>query len=157
MACDLVEVARQLLLSQVFRGPYRSRPGGRRDWRVLVTDSSTREVLQSLLTVDQVLAENIVRIDNIEDTERLPVDSSAIYLLSSRRGQEEVLLGLRREFLGELPARLFSAEVLVAGARDRVLEERGREARGGWRQYLAQVVLPAAGFVPSVKYLHEMD
>ena len=104
MACDLVEVARQLLLSQVFRGPYRSRPGGRRDWRVLVTDSRTREVLQSLLTVDQVLAENIVRIDNIEDTERLPVDSSAIYLLSSRRGQEEVMLGLRRHFVPSLRA-----------------------------------------------------
>ena len=148
-----MEVARQLLLGQVFRGPYRSRPGGRRDWRVLVTDTGTREVLQALITVDQVMAENIVRIDNIEDRERVPVDSSAIYLLSSSRGQEELLRGLRREFLGELPARLFSAEVLVAGARDRVLEERAREARGCCLQYLAQVGVPETGRVASAKYL----
>ena len=108
---DLLDIQRSNLLSGVFRGEYRRRPGGRMDWRVLVLDSISMVTLQNLFTWDQIISENIVRVDNIEDEERTPINFPAIYLLSSERGQAAVLRGLRKEFRGDKAAELFTQEL----------------------------------------------
>ena len=108
---DLLELQRSNLLSHVFRGEYRRRPGGRTDWRVLVIDKVTKVTIDNLFTWDQILSENIVGIENIEDEERTPTNFPAIYLLSSECGQAAVLRGLRKEFRGDRAAKLFTQEL----------------------------------------------
>ena len=54
-------------------------------------DQETKVTLEGILTVDEIIAENIVQIEDIADEERTPSDFPAIYLLSSSRGEEFVL------------------------------------------------------------------
>ena len=94
------------------RGDYRRRKDGRLDWRVLVVDKETKVTLESILTVDEIIAENIVQIEDIADEERSPSDFSAIYLLSSAHGEEFILRSLKKEFKGEFAPKMFFQEVI---------------------------------------------
>ena len=93
------------------RGDYRRKKGGRLDWRVLVIDQETKVTLEGILTVDEIIAENIVQIEDIADEERTPSDFPAIYLLSSSQGEEFVLRSLKKEFKGEYAPHMFFKEV----------------------------------------------
>ena len=74
-------------------------------------DQDTKVTLEGILTVDEIIAENIVQIEDIADEERTPSDFPAIYLLSSSGGEEFVLRSLKKEFQGEYAPAMFFQEV----------------------------------------------
>ena len=75
-------------------------------------DQETKVTLEGILTVDEIIAENIVQIEDIADEERSPSDFSAIYLLSSSHGEEFILRSLKKEFKGEFAPKMFFQEVI---------------------------------------------
>ena len=93
------------------RGDYRKKRDGRLDWRVLVIDQETKATLEGILTVDEIINENIVQIEDIADEERTPSDFPAIYLLSSSHGEEYILRSLKKDFKGEFAPKMFFEEV----------------------------------------------
>ena len=95
----------------MLRGDYRKKQNGRLDWRVLVIDQETKATLEGILTVDEIINENIVQIEDIADEERTPSDFPAIYLLSSSHGEEYILRSLKKDFKGEFAPKMFFEEV----------------------------------------------
>ena len=85
---SLKTLVKKTLISEVFRDrrrPKHPNPKGEHQfaWAVLVVNSSTLRIVQSCLQTHELTAENIARIDLIEETnKRPPTNLHAIYFLS---------------------------------------------------------------------------